>query len=490
MGETIQDRLQLLLTLCRRQPHPESVPINKLTQIPGTPLENQPNISAWDILRLVAVTRIIMPHSMIRLSSGRIDLSYEQQALCFLAGANSIFSGEKLLTVPNPNLDKDEEMFQLLGLKKKKPLCEIKMSLEKRLLTRQMLGNLRQLKLFPSLIDFSSNDYLGLARSVNFVHKVQEECHSLTQLGSTGSRLLTGHSSYVQDLEQYIALQHGFKSGLLFNCGYMANVGLLSSVATHEDVIFFDAHIHASTRDGITLSRAQAFPFRHNDLEHLEKRLKNCTGKASRFLCIESLYSTDGSKAPLTDMAALSKKYDAKLIVDEAHAVGVMGPDGLGLVAEHALQHDTFAQIVTFGKALGVSGAIVLSSDLVRQALVNFATSFIYTTALPFPSLAAIKCSYLCFPFAKKERSYLHSLIRLMQQTLSQASNTHIQAIPVSGNLAVKALSQHLLEAGFDVRPLTSPTVKRGEEVLRICLHSFNTETELSRLLEKVQYAD
>lgn len=119
MGEEPTDRLELLLTLCRRNPHPESIPINQLSQIPGTPLEKQPKVSIWDLVRMIAVTRIVLPESMVRLSCGRIEMSYEEQALCFLAGANSIFAGEKLLTVANTPIDKDKEIFQLLGLKKR-----------------------------------------------------------------------------------------------------------------------------------------------------------------------------------------------------------------------------------------------------------------------------------------------------------------------------------------------------------------------------------
>ena len=125
MGELIIDRLELLLTLCKRNPHPESVPINRLSQIPGTPLENQPKVSTWDIVRIIAVARLILPQSMIRLSCGRIEMSYEEQTLCFMAGANSIFAGEKLLTVVNTPVDRDEEMFQLLGLKKRSAFAKV-----------------------------------------------------------------------------------------------------------------------------------------------------------------------------------------------------------------------------------------------------------------------------------------------------------------------------------------------------------------------------
>jgi biotin synthase len=124
MGEDPIDRLELLLTLCRRNPHPESVPINRLSQIPGTPLEKQPKISIWEMIRIIAIARIVLPEAMVRLSCGRIEMSYEQQALCFLAGANSIFAGEKLLTVANTPVDKDEQMFQLLGLKKRPPFAK------------------------------------------------------------------------------------------------------------------------------------------------------------------------------------------------------------------------------------------------------------------------------------------------------------------------------------------------------------------------------
>jgi biotin synthase len=128
MGESSEDRLELLHTLCRRKPHPESVPVNRLSQIPGTPLQNQPKISVWEMIRIIAVARIVMPKAMIRLSAGRIEMSYEEQTLCFLAGANSIFAGEKLLTVANTSLDRDEEMFQLLGLKKRPAFSQVGLS--------------------------------------------------------------------------------------------------------------------------------------------------------------------------------------------------------------------------------------------------------------------------------------------------------------------------------------------------------------------------
>lgn len=349
---------------------------------------------------------------------------------------------------------------------------------KERLLERQEVGNLRSLQIVENLVDFSSNDYLGLARSPALDHQHEK-------YGSTGSRLLTGHSASAQKLEEKIAAFHGYAAGLIFNCGYMANVGLLSTVAVRGDCILFDAQIHASMRDGIRLSRAEAFPFRHNDLEHLKKRLETLSLFRQCFICIESIYSTDGSLAPLEEISRLAEYYGAHLIVDEAHAVGVMGPQGRGLVSAKNLNSQVFAQVVTFGKALGVQGAVVLGSTILRELLINFATSFIYTTALPPYALAAINASYDLFPTLDCERKHLNNLIHHFK-----ASQTHIQPFFVPGNVEVKRASQELMSAGFDVRPLTSPTVQRGDEMLRVSLHAFNSVEEIKKLKSILKCAD
>lgn len=348
-------------------------------------------------------------------------------------------------------------------------------------------GNLRQLHLQQGLIDFASNDHLGLARSVRMSKLIQQELdeypHHLNKFGSTGSRLLTGNAKYAEDLEEKIAHFHGYETGLLFNCGYMANVGLISVIGDAGSVIFFDNGVHASTRDGIRLSQAKALPFRHNDLEQLENRLKNCCPDLARFICIESIYSTDGSKACLSEICALANKYEAHLIVDEAHAVGMCGPRGRGLVAEQNLTSQVFAQVTTFGKSLGVHGAIVLGNNILRKSLINFAKPFIYTTALPIYALAAIKCSYDLFPQLETERMQVNELIKIFQKIQHRYSQTHIQAIQIKGYENVKSMAVKLAAHGFDVRSLISPTVQRGHEVLRICLHSYNTAEELIMLM-------
>lgn len=364
--------------------------------------------------------------------------------------------------------------------------------LKGKLLERQKSGNFRKLSLPQShLVDFSSNDYLGMARSSALhdavVQRVNDNNFTLNGFGSTGSRLLTGNTAFAQHLEAKLATFHGFEAGLLFNCGYMANLGLISAIADEEDCIIFDSRIHASTHDGIRLSKAEAFPFKHNDCEHLEKRLRNCTVKGERYICIESIYSTDGSQAPLTEISRIAQKYGARLIVDEAHAVGVCGERGRGLVAEENLCYRVFAQITTFGKAPGVQGAIVLGSEVLKQALINFANPYIFTTALPLQTLAAIDCSYDLSIKMEEERKHLRMLVQFYRSTFPSASGTHIQSIPVKGNTRVKELAENVAKAGFDVRPLRSPTVRKGHEVLRICLHAFNTENELKALLEIIE---
>ncbi|MBC8034332.1 MAG: aminotransferase class I/II-fold pyridoxal phosphate-dependent enzyme, partial [Chitinophagaceae bacterium] len=232
--------------------------------------------------------------------------------------------------------------------------------------------------------DFCSNDYLGIVKN----KVLNNRKHTSLRSGSTGSRLLSGNYEMIEHLEKQVAAFHGAASGLVFNSGYDANIGLLGSVARKGDSIIYDFLSHASLRDGIRLSAAQAFPFLHNDMESLEKRLKACSpGANTVFVVTESVFSMDGDLAPLQEIADLCKRYEANLIVDEAHATGVLGPGGAGLVQSLSLQHACFARIHTFGKAVGCHGAVVLGSDVLRNFLINFCRPFIYTTALPESSI-------------------------------------------------------------------------------------------------------
>jgi len=344
-------------------------------------------------------------------------------------------------------------------------------------------GSLRSLKQRENLIDLTSNDYLGLSRDPAFQQAIMRTWEKWSaslhrKVGSTGSRLLTGNHQYFEELEERIAEFHGFASATLFNCGYMANLALFSSLFSEDDTLIVDREVHASVHDGIKLSKAQVHYFRHNDLEQLKKRLKD---KKRCFIVVESVYSMSGDQAPLKEIVSLSEKCGAKLIVDEAHAVGLLGPQGKGLVAQENVQEKVFVCLCTFGKALGVHGAVLLGSNLLKRTLLNFARPLLYTTSLPLPLLAAIACSYECFPWMQREREQVAALCHQFQ------FSSHVQPIGAPGNAHAKLLSQYLMHHGIDVRPILNPTVRKGKELLRLTLHSFNTSTEVKRCLEKIK---
>jgi 8-amino-7-oxononanoate synthase len=361
--------------------------------------------------------------------------------------------------------------------------------IRKKLQERQAAGTYRLLKPDNTLIDFCSNDYLGFARSPELKNKIDDEISSnnRVQNGSTGSRLLSGNSNYTEETEQYIATQHNCEAGLIFNSGYDANLGLFSSFPQRGDTIILDELVHASIIDGARLSFANRYTFKHNDLVSLEDKLKQAKGNC--YVAIESVYSMDGDTPPIADIAAIVEKHSANLIVDEAHAVGLYG---FGLVDKH-LQSKVFARIVTFGKAMGCHGAIILGSNLLRQYLINFARSFIYTTAASHHQIAAVKMAYLHLQDSANEIAKLESNIRLFKQNLNNTSayplidsNSAIQCIVLKSNEKAKEVAGQLQSIGLDVRPILSPTVAQGSERIRVCLHSFNTEKEIILLTDTI----
>lgn len=358
--------------------------------------------------------------------------------------------------------------------------------LKRKLQERQQAGNYRELKPENGLVDFCSNDYLGFARSTVLKQSITHEVntHPLSLNGAAGSRLLSGNIKYAEDLENQIATYHQSEAGLLFNSGYDANLGLLSSLAQRGDTIILDELVHASIIDGARLSYANRYSFRHNDLESLEAKLKLAKGNC--YVVIESVYSMDGDASPLVEILSLTEKYNAALIVDEAHAVGLYPK---GLVCELGLQQRIFARIITFGKALGSHGAVVLGSNNLRKYLINFARSFIYTTAAPFHQLAAIKMAYQLLENSREAIFCLKKNIELFKQQVSTGKNfillnsdSAIQCIVLKSNEMARDAAKQLQMNNFDVRPILSPTVAQGTERIRICLHSFNTENELTLL--------
>jgi len=309
--------------------------------------------------------------------------------------------------------------------------------------------------------------------------------HNL-KTGSTGSRLLAGNYALIEEIEKQIATFHKAEAALILNSGYDANIGLLSAVPQKGDTILYDQLCHASLRDGIRLSFAQSFSFEHNNLDELEKKMKSATGNI--FIVTESVFSMDGDFCPLQQLVSLSKKYNAHLIIDEAHAIGVIGENGEGLCQHENLHNEIFCRVYTFGKACGCHGAAVTGSQQLKDYLINFARSFIYTTALPEHSVAAIQASYNTFPFLNDERKHLKKLIDYFQNAALKFqklnSSTSIQIVIIPGNDVVKDIALQLQEAAFDVRPILYPTVPLNKERLRIVLHAFNTINEVEELVK------
>jgi len=348
--------------------------------------------------------------------------------------------------------------------------------LEKYLNQRVKENSFRTLQLNQGKIDFCSNDYLGLAAKLpsnNYPN------------GSTGSRLLSGNFELVEATESMIAAFHQAEAALIFNSGYDANLGLLSSVPQKGDTILYDILSHASIKDGIRLSSAQSFPFLHNDMDSLESRLQRATGNI--FIVTESVFSMDGDCCPLEDIFFLCQKYNAQLIIDEAHATGVIGLQGEGLVQHLGLQENIFARIHTFGKACGCHGAVVLGSNNLRNYLINFARSFIYSTSLAPHAVATIRDSYQLFPKMNAERAHLNELISHFQSASigyqKLHSTTSIQIVIINDNDTVKKAATILQSNQYDIRPILHPTVPKGKERLRIVLHSFNSLEEVNGVI-------
>jgi 8-amino-7-oxononanoate synthase len=346
---------------------------------------------------------------------------------------------------------------------------------------RKQEGTFRSLISDREGVDFWSNDYLGYARSPITV--------SSESGGSTGSRLISGNLPVTEQLEQKLADFFKGETALLFNSGYDANLGLLSSLPQKNDIVLYDEHIHASMRDGIRLSFAKSYGFQHNSLTDLEKKLQIEPGENGvKFVCIESLYSMGGDFSPLYKIIELCEKYDAYLILDEAHSGGLFGENGEGFSIALELQHRIFARVYTFGKAFGCHGAVVVGSDLLRQFLINYSRSLIYTTALPHTAIAHIHENVFRTDNDALRRqlfaniTYFRKLCKEKKSVSMSEINSPIQMIRVGDIQKTLTISARLKENGFLVKAILSPTVKEGDESIRICLHAFNTREEIEKM--------
>jgi 8-amino-7-oxononanoate synthase len=369
-------------------------------------------------------------------------------------------------------------------------------SLLDKLAQRKENSSLRKLPAQNNLIDFSSNDYLGFANSEEIFNKTHQYLieNNIKVNGATGSRLISGNHNLYQIAEDFIANFHQSETALIFNSGYDANVGFFSSVPQRNDVILYDELCHASIRDGIIMSNAKSYKFEHNDLEDLERLISQFTIHNSQFtiyVVTESVFSMDGDSPELENLVQLSNKYSCNLVIDEAHALGVFGTFGQGLIQELNLQNQVFARIMTFGKGLGCHGAAILGSQELKEYLVNFARSFIYTTGLSPHSVATILIAYQEMEKQSETIQKLRNNIQFFNQqktllSLKQVfvrNKSSIQSAIIPGNEKVKSIAIQLQENGFNVKAILSPTVPQGQERLRFCLHSYNSETEIANVL-------
>jgi 8-amino-7-oxononanoate synthase len=359
-------------------------------------------------------------------------------------------------------------------------------SIQEALDDRREAHALRHLAPVTGGVDLCSNDYLGISRKLASIHLAPSFEYGV--MGATGSRLVSGTTQAHEDLESFLAEFHAAPSALLFGSGYEANVGLLSSIGTRHDTIIYDDLVHASMRDGIRLSAARSYSFRHNDLDDLRKKIAQARGDT--FVAVESLYSMDGHTAPLRELCEVCEEMGAYLIVDEAHATGVYCKRGEGLVQREGLESRVYARVHTFGKGVGYRGAIVIGSETLREYLVNFARPFIYSTAPDLLTLRYIDHAYRLMADAHDERARLRALIDsvgLLREEFPALSfldsDSPIQGVVLPSNERVLAAEGALQGAGFFVKAIRSPTVPHGSERIRLCLHAYNTLDEVRECL-------
>lgn len=363
---------------------------------------------------------------------------------------------------------------------------DIENRLVEKLEQRKRKQTFRSLTTVQNNIDFSSNDYLGFATD-----SLLEIASSGSHLsGAKASRLISGNSSLHEAVEQLVAKYHSSEAGLLFNSGYDANVGLMGCIAQKGDCILYDELSHASIRDGLKMSLASSFAFQHNNLNELEQLLKEKQGY--KFVVTEGIFSMDGDLSPLMAMLECCKKYDASIIIDEAHSGGVIGERGKGWVSELGLEKDIFARVHTFGKALGCHGAIVLGSKNLRGYLINYARSFIFTTAMPPHSLLYIQKAYQLLEHTDRIEMLQQNIQlfrdNLLPHTASMflPSSSPIQSMIIAGADSTRNMAKKLQEKGFDVKPIVSPTVPLGQERIRICIHAFNKKEDILALTNAI----
>ena len=395
----------------------------------------------------------------------------------------------------------------------------IEKDLEKRLRERKRNGTFRSLVTSvqdDAVGDFTSNDYLGFARNSNLIAMIRSEelkYGSNCSLGSTGSRLLSGNSYLFREIETFLAHFHQAQDALLLNSGFDANLGLFSSISKECDAFVYDELIHASVHMGMKSGRSSnLFPFKHNSVDSLLSVIQtfyaSTRDEPSVFVAVESIYSMDGTLCKLAEMISVVREAgfdNVHFIVDEAHSTGVRGNEGRGLVQELGLTDQVFARVHTFGKALGCHGAVIVGPTVLKEYLINYAKPLVFSTSLPNHSLVSIQCAYrylienftplstrlsmLISHFRQSFRGQTENLKTLGISLLE--SNTAIQGLIVPGNHNCIQVATIARNAPFhlDVRPIRFPTVTKGMERIRICIHAHNSISEIDRLVEGLFFA-
>jgi 8-amino-7-oxononanoate synthase len=349
---------------------------------------------------------------------------------------------------------------------------------------RRSLGEIRG-------VNLCSNDYLGLAESDALRAAVLDAVREAPRVGGTGSRLLSGHSRVWDEIEREFAEFAGTEAALYFGSGYAANVGLLTSVLSKNDVVFSDELNHASLIDGIRLSGTRKVIYPHLDLNALEAGLRAHAielGTGRRFVVTESVFSMDGDVVPLADLRVLCERFGAGLILDEAHATGVHGPSGLGIAVEAGVAADAVSVTHTCGKALASAGAFVCGSVALREHLINHARTFIFSTAMPPYMAGQIRAALRIARGMDLQRAALLARSRRLAAGLraqgydTAASTTQIVPVVIGGDEEALAAASVLQGEGFAVRAIRPPTVKEGRARLRLSVTCAIAATELERL--------
>lgn len=351
----------------------------------------------------------------------------------------------------------------------------------------------------PKGLDFCSNDYLGFSRDPKFRTAILEKLSQATgpdSVSSPASRLLRGNTSRHQALEQRLSGFKGTEAALIFPTGYQTNIGVFTALVRSQDRVLSDAQNHASIIDGLRLSGCQKIVFPHLDLEAVEEALIRPHPEGKTFLVTESLFSMDGDVAPLATYAELAKKYEAYLIVDDAHAVGVFGEErGSGLTERFGVEKRALAIVSTFGKAFGLFGAFVAGPQVVIEYLINRCRSFIFTTAVPPLLLYGVEAGLDLLDAEPERRKRVCLLADRLRQRFKKAGLDTLQSagpiVPVVLGKSERALAvaQCLQEKGLDVRAIRPPTVEPETARLRISVHADHTEQQIDQLAEAVEKA-